>query len=373
MDVVLVREGSRRNRHSLPQMPPRNLMCKYFQSCPANTGGLHPSLNTEPMLEHAPPQRCRRVRQLRGCIVGYQAEHLIACVQATRNLRAVSDLPDTLQDIGEVLPTSVSEQVKEAVADGSFQFPSRWTLERARIKLDMASMLARPMQLGMPQRRARALYFDASSVSGVEIMVCVEETIVNMDVSRAQERLMPLSALGHGHMGVIDKTMRICKAIFLEAGPSKATVRTYLNEVRILGSDDGAEHYIAASADVMGFFLDGNMDPNPEELDNIAGQYLFPLGMRTLPWNHIWANIVKRVLLNMFFFPNFLAQLRNVRFSSDQIIQKGPDSILEGTGRNRTRQTLERLQSKLRQMALGNGVCSQQRVDACLRGGATLI
>ena len=311
MDVVMVREGCRRNRHRLPQMPPRNLMSAYFKSCPGNASGLHPSVTVEPVLEHA-PERCRHVRQLQGCIVGYAAEHLIACVRATRHLRAASDLPDTVQDIAEVLPTSVSEQLRAAVANPSFRFPSRWTLERARVKLDLASMLARRTQLQMPEKRARALYFDASSVSGVEIMVCVEETVVNLDTARAEERLMPLSALGHGHMGVIDKTMRICKAIFLEAGPSKSAVHKYLQEVRILGSDDGAEHYIEASADVMDFFLDGNLDPSPEELDTVAGQYLFPVGMRTLPWNHIWANIVKRVLLNLLFFPGLLTQLRKV-------------------------------------------------------------
>lgn len=135
--------------------------------------------------------------------------------------------------------------------------PSKQTLQRSKIQLDAAAMLAHRRWYTANGPSYRYIAYDASPQRGVELFVTVERVVLQTAVSSAppgvwpavHQRLLPLTTLGHGRMSVADKMHAHVHQAWLEYGPSVSDVRKANLDVRQCLSDMGAELNIVDSQD----------------------------------------------------------------------------------------------------------------------------
>ena len=140
----------------------------------------------------------------------------------------------------------------------NIEVPSRWTLQKARVRLDVASMLLQRHISGQQGPISRYLAYDASPQGGVEIF-CAAEGVVNMqDLQHAfphrpsvTTRFLPLTTLGVGRMGQADKAQALIHQTWLECGPSAAAVRQANVCVRQCLTDMGVEANVVDLPDLV--------------------------------------------------------------------------------------------------------------------------
>lgn len=102
--------------------------------------------------------------------------------------------------------------------------------------------------------------------------------------------------------------MALVHGIFLEAGPTVTTMRSWTLQVRVTLPDAGREHVLNDSVDVIEQYLQG--DAGPDDLDLASGSYLFPLSMWVPEASHQWDLVMKSPLHSMTFFKNHLTEMQ---------------------------------------------------------------
>jgi hypothetical protein len=310
LDIRMVRLGGN-NGHIgiLPQAPPAKRIAKFIRTQPTPmNANLHPSQCSLPSPAPDGEDVVVRNKNSTGFIQRFSAAHLISCVRGTRTLAAVQSLPAAMQDIGGIYPRNIQELLEQTRNSVTFEIPQGRTLERARIDLDLAAMLARRAtnhELSLKGDVVRKLNFDASRQHGSEIYVAIEETVVNGNIAESECRCMPISGLQHGHVNAIDKSMELLHKIYLESGPAMVDVRMYCNQVTICHTDDGTEGAVNDCFDVLDHYMAGNTSPTAEELTACRTGFLFPNAIRSLAWNHIFDGAMRRALLSLDFYAEY--------------------------------------------------------------------
>jgi hypothetical protein len=138
--------------------------------------------------------------------------------------------------------------------DGINRLPSRTTLHRARVRLDVAAMLFHRWQFAQDKRQLfRYIAYDASPQRGVEIFVVVER-IIHVDACGAnaavRNRRLPLVTLGHGRCSLLDKVQAHIHQTWLDYGPTMCSLTRANSVARQCLSDQGTEFAIADVSDV---------------------------------------------------------------------------------------------------------------------------
>jgi len=195
--------------------------------------------------------------------------------------------------------------------------PSRWTLARKRVSLDMAMMLWRRSWAACAGPVCRYVAFDASPQRGREIFATVERVVKLEDIAAwvnspdgqlppAEDRRLPLCTLGALRMGLAEKLQTHVQQVWLEYGPGLEEVRATTAAARQCLSDQGTELAIADAPDLLGECL-GQIDgqarqrgplypkaicvPGPQHIIDGALQS----ALSTLPWWPAWNRQAKPV------------------------------------------------------------------------------
>ena len=129
-----------------------------------------------------------------------------------------------------------SEHAGSAVVVGSATLPSRATLQRGRVRFDVAAMLWRRFQWACERRVVfRYLAYDASPQGGVEVFATVERVVTLPALGapvEVHERRLPLVTLGHGRTTLSDKVQAHIHQTWLEYGPGLDTIQRANSVVR---------------------------------------------------------------------------------------------------------------------------------------------
>ena len=190
------------------------------------------------------------------------------------------------------------------------ELPSRATLTRGRVRLDVAAMLCRRWHWAREARQVfRYLAYDASPQKGVEIFATVERvlTVLSNDrfsaTSAVDERRLPLVTLGHGRTSLEDKVQAHIHQVWLEYGPGQDTLQRANSAVRQCLSDMGTEFGLADVVDVTPLCTrtgdgDGmNSCLYPLALQVPGPQHLLDTllkdGLATVPWWSTWEGQAK--------------------------------------------------------------------------------
>ncbi len=193
----------------------------------------------------------------------------------------------------------------EELETSGFEMPAAQTMRRARLRLDVACMLARREESHSAHRLDRYVNFDKSPQT-VEILVCVEECVRDLTLSTLEKRLTPLSAMGYQHCGVAHTAYALVHKVFLEAGPKKADVEQWFRSVRSVLTDHSAvESSVAEMTNIIPTYLTSG-DPQKAKL---VGR-LFPQAIRVIGTNHLLDTIMQTVLSSLDFYGNYLSSAR---------------------------------------------------------------
>jgi hypothetical protein len=164
---------------------------------------------------------------------------------------------------------------------------SRWTLARARIKVDCATILVARREHRRPRRSVwRYLTFDASPKKGQELFVAKQYVVYDGDTSGASWEYLPRSSIGHGFASVADKSYSLTHACFLVAGPGAFEMERWFRLVRWCSADSGAELPVVNSQNSIGPILAClRTGEAPPEL--VPPSFLMELARRGRGWNRL--------------------------------------------------------------------------------------
>ena len=187
--------------------------------------------------------------------------------------------------------------VVERVALVTRLLPSRQTLQRARVCLDVGAMLYRRW---LRARETRPVYryiaYDASPQQGVEIFATVERvvTVLGSDMIGAalavsiivDERRLPLVTLGHGRFALADKLHAHVRQSWLKYGPRQHTLQRANTAARQCVSDMGTEFGLADVPDVTHACIrSGHRDT--------TGECLYPCALQVPGCQHLLDTILQ--------------------------------------------------------------------------------
>ena len=144
----------------------------------------------------------------------------------------------------------------------------------------------------------RQLNFDSSPKGGLEVLGIREFVIRGQEIDKAQDRRLPIQALGFGLMSAVDKATALLHSIYLESGPTSHSMRNYCASVNILLTDAGVEQYVPQLPDCIDEFLSHEL----HDLDFKGCSSLWPNAMRVLDWGHLWHWLSQTVLQSLSFF-----------------------------------------------------------------------
>ena len=120
-----------------------------------------------------------KARQL-GSMQGYSCRHLVLAVQATKHISALGRLElalSTLLKFGCATDSPYQAGQVSELQSSNFQVPSRFTLARARVRLDITCSLLTRQINEVVKPVIRQLNFDASPQGGLELLGCKELTL----------------------------------------------------------------------------------------------------------------------------------------------------------------------------------------------------
>ena len=165
--------------------------------------------------------------------------------------------------------------------------------------MDLASMaLARDRNAQPAQTTMRQLNFDSSPKGGLEVLGIREFVIRGQEIDKAQDRMLPIQAMGFGLMSAVDKATALLHSIYLESGPTSHSMRNYCASVNITLTDAGVEQYVPQLPDCIDEFLSHEL----HDLDFKGCSSLWPNAMRVLDWGHLWHWLSQTVLQSLSFF-----------------------------------------------------------------------
>ena len=208
------------------------------------------------------------------------AERVIRWVAASRFLKDAKKLQEASPAFANIL----SEGPAERLLAGQVKV-SKETVRQGRVRLDVTAMwLHRDWWQSLDKERVGIFIFIDGSPQwrGTEMFAGSVDVIVEGVVHR---RILPCVALEHTHMDGVSKTIALLWAVFLMVGPRFEDVRAFCDRVIAICSDSGVEAFVVDSVDLLVPFFEhiGARGPFPAEKE-----YLFPLGLRSQGWRHVW-------------------------------------------------------------------------------------
>ena len=260
----------------------------------------------------------------------YAPWFLSDCVIASANMRNVEKFNGTASDTlaTAVLQTGASSFSLAAKKSG-FQWPKRFVLRAARVRLDCCLMLmsriifARSLRCKAGPFVTREFLIDASRAFGREILATRENTLTFTGTDSPPQvvsRRMPTVSLAHGHMTAPDKMMGLLHAVWLERGPTAFQMREWCRSVRAIPTDMGTETSIANAKDALAAFLE-------QDVPGDESGFTFLLGVRISGWNHMLDNSIKYVCSSG--LPWFTDWLLTLRKLGTFLTLKGYRDVLE--------------------------------------------
>ena len=276
----------------------------------------------------------------KGCVQPYKPVHLVNAAAAGMFVGSQAKLNRvSISHLRFWYPLDWQSRLLEQ----NWASPSRWTLERARVRVDITAMLLRREWYRESRPTYRYVAYDASpQPGGVEVFCTTERVILAKDVAATSPgdfganvpvdiRRLPLSVLGHGRCSLADKVQTHVHQTWLDYGPSVLQVHQAMLDVRQCLSDMGTEIGVADYPDVVELSLTGlnrvnNRAGAPSEskssvraaskpstaLVKSASAYLFPLALSVPGPQHILDVVMREVLEGLPFWPHWQAQAKVV-------------------------------------------------------------
>jgi len=291
----------RRDRNKIrltPTEPSENLESCYFEF-------LKTTRNPQPPATLPPAATVQMKKAQKGFIKAFSCHHLVAALDIVRFLRNHDQLRQVLRASMRFLYPKQHAAMLGSM-DAAVEIPDRKTLLCAKTRLDITCMLA-SRQMSIGQRVARYVSFDKSP-QNIEILVCVEEQVVPANIDTLQRRLAPLSAMAFRHCSVLHTALVLIHKVFLEHGPSEASVRRYFSTVRCVVTDHSSvESEVAELPNLLPAYFQmqkgGRSDLAPEG-------HLYPVALRVIGVNHTFDTILKYAVNAFTFFPQYQEQAK---------------------------------------------------------------
>ena len=261
-------------------------------------------------LVHDPPK---------GFTKAFSPFHMVNSMRATQAVASQKDASDNADANLRFWYPDDYEHRRKAFKDANHIMPSRNTLERSRVRFDIACMLEWRARRAESGPIWRYISIDASPQRpGTEILVQVERVILQDDIlvidgkPKVEIRRMPIVVLGHGRCGLADKVQASQHQTWLEYGPSLERVRQANYDVRQVLTDMGVEVGIADYADASQICC-----PSVGQLGEAAAvqespAWLFPLALYIPGPQHIICGVLKDSVESLPWWPAWTSSAKTV-------------------------------------------------------------
>lgn len=204
--------------------------------------------------------------------------------------------------------------------------PSATTMRRARVRFDVAAMLAHRERYKLHGPFFRFIGCDASPQvhQSYEVFVTVEMVVPRSAVqglSRGQVspegvswRLLPISTLGHGRAALEDKVAAHVHQVWCEYGPSVSDVQEANADVRQVLTDMGTELGLANHPDAVPACLPqfGMAVAGPAAVPGRQGSFMFPYALQTPGVLHVLDWIVREAIQRLPWWPEWQADSKRL-------------------------------------------------------------
>lgn len=156
--------------------------------------------------------------------------HVVNVVGASAELKQLGRLSVSLKKHLKLAFPLHAEKLGELLLKRGFRVPSRFVLQRARIRLDVVAMLLR--RTGRSRGVvSRSLSYDSSPQGGQELFASVDACILrgrSGEPVGGSRKSQVLTQLGHGHTGVVAKAMGLVHKVALEVGLDATAISVFL-------------------------------------------------------------------------------------------------------------------------------------------------
>ena len=248
---------------------------------------------------------------------GHPYERIVGALRATMHQASISVTEAASRDFLRYLIPDTWEATVTARAEAGVRHPSRFSIARARVRLDVAAMLARRKWYACKGPTYRYIGFEASPQKpGIEVFATIERVVLRAAVDafvdsgakrpEVEVRMLPLTVLGQGKAGLADKVAAHVHQSWLEYGPGRAQLRAANLDVRQCMSDMGTEFAIADCGDVVDGYLDGQCNPAQ------GTGFLYPLALAVPGPQHILDNALKDCLPKLAWWLQWQAEAKIV-------------------------------------------------------------
>jgi hypothetical protein len=312
-DVVSVSRCDKVRPRLTPNHPPRMAELHYLENC-VTPPNLQPNAVAPSSFSEA--EFFCTSSKFGPAFKQFHPIHLVNALSAGADLKSQSLLKRSVgRHFALAFPTDHMD-IGRVLTEKGFLIPTRRTLERARVRLDVVSMLV--WQLNRPRSIiSRTLSFDSSPQGGLELFASAEICVVRGEDGSASDcikRSQVLTQMGHGQTGVAAKTMNLIHKVALDVGFDKNMIRTWFDEVRVCVTDLGGEWSVADMPDYIDEYL-SSMDvkvPNRDvAIDHLTSRgYLMPNAVRYAGWSHSHYWILSKALHTLSFWVDYLQKAR---------------------------------------------------------------
>ena len=236
----------------------------------------------------------------RGAVRPYSPAHVVNSLRATKAVASQARAQDNaVANLQFWYPGDFRDRIA-ALTGGNQEhpMPHRRTLERSRVRFDIACMLEWREWYAENRPAYRYISIDASPQRpGVEILVQVERVILLKDIAgegmpKVEVRRLPVVVLGHGKCGLADRVQASQHQTWLEYGPTQERVRQANYDTRQVLTDMGIEAAIADYGDATKVIFE-DISPLGSDSQEDAVGWLFPLALWVPGPQHIIDGVLK--------------------------------------------------------------------------------
>ena len=282
------------------------------------------SVLATPLLSGQEVEPCNKVQRTIGSRTEYTAESLIKAMKLSNYLKSAADLKQAVIN-GYKCAVHFAGLDESSELQTLKILPSKQTIARSRLRLDIATMLAHRSMRALEGPSYRYLGFDASPQSGgVEVFATLERSVLRSDVRDAimkgplvapnldcpaKVRRLPLTNLGQGRASLSDKVRAVAHQMWLEhGGPLQEYLETNL-EVRGIISDMGTESAISDAVDVS-----RHLFGNPKKQSDLTSYngFLYPLALYIPGPQHTVDNVTKEAIKSLAWFPRWAQRAKRL-------------------------------------------------------------
>ena len=167
------------------------------------------------------------------------AEQLLLWVDSTAYIKNLSECPGAASKFAKLLLPHIPSMLQEVLS--RHEFTDRETLRRARIRVDLVSMLLFRHTYPLLHNPAFYVWTDSSPQwKGLEY--CASSFEVYQDGLPTKRRLLPCISMTRGRTSALHKALALLWQITLVVGPPQ--VQSFCKRVRAIVTDMGSERKI---------------------------------------------------------------------------------------------------------------------------------